>query len=185
MKKIIFASILALLVLFTCSCDNNPTESPTDTTISPTEIHAPATIDREGIMEMFKNESTFDDLKDKYNLEIEGETEWGTLVTICSDIPMVRFYFDKDKNLNAYKIWYIRVFASMVLPEYVEMDVHDIPIFMVKYREKGYGNLFNDILLADDYLRYDVSVDDDDILRCDDLVCVAKRGFNELEEIIV
>ena len=106
---------------------NAPTSTPTDISSPPLR----ETITREETREMFERNATFDELKDIYDLEIESESQNGRfLYAISNSIPYGGFNFMKNRDTNEFEILFIIIPAYMVLPEYVDMVIGEIPIIV-------------------------------------------------------
>ena len=124
-------------------------------------------ITRIDIIEMIENNATFDELKDKYSLSIDGELAY--LITKSGSIPNAYFYFKKDEITNEYKIEYIdNLIVSMVLPEYVDMAIDQIPIVLTTISDYG-------VILDDGDLNYNASLSRPGILSGNDWVSVGRQ----------
>jgi hypothetical protein len=165
--------LLALFLLVSCNNDINPDPTTTTSTKStqPTKKNnSSVELTRDDVKVMFENNATFDELKEKYNLEIEDESEFGELVTVCDDNPDIRFYFWREEK-NSYIIAYIEAPASMLLPEYVNVNVDKIPIVLEKGGKRG-----EVIFMGDKDFSYSVTVPPENILLAECLVSIEKRN---------
>ena len=191
MKKFLSIGIFAISMFLLVSCFGSPETKPsgTDTQNSESTVEpdtseyketthstengtASIELTKDEIRVMFEENATFESLKEKYNLRIEDESDYGDfgyLYTIC-DNPEVRFYFSRDGE-NPFIISYIGAPAAMLLPEYVNMPIEQIPIVL---RIEGFRD--DMIFMGDENFSYGVNIDyTKRILEGNNIVSIERR----------
>jgi len=75
--------------------------------------------------QLLADKPSFDEIKQKYDLEIDGESPY-FLYTKIKTMPDVEFNFMKDA-LNTFRLMNIAAPASVLIPEYVRMPRNELP----------------------------------------------------------
>jgi hypothetical protein len=154
MKKYIILTVLTVMILFLVSCNDvsriNSNVSSMQSSTSKAEVleikessvvstesdvtsSSSLVLTQAEVKDMLEKNATFDELKDKYNLQIESERDSENFeqISVICDNPEIRFYFAKPKQGSApYTISYLSAPVSMILSEYLNMPVEEIPILL-------------------------------------------------------
>ena len=152
MKKYIILTVLTVMILFLVSCNDvsriNSNVSSMQSSTSKAEVleikessvvstesdvtsSSSLVLTQAEVKDMLEKNATFDELKDKYNLQIEDERDSGDFgyIDVICDNPEIRFYFAKQGS-DPYTISCVDAPVSMILPEYINMPVEEIPILL-------------------------------------------------------
>ena len=180
--QMVIVAFIALFILNSCGQGNTTpqeVQKPSDDTVTNGAITTSAVGDpivnsltKDEMKKLLEQKPTFAEMKDKYNLRIIDEQFKYSTLAVSNKISEFEFYFNNDYDLSntdreTFILTGINAPASIMLPEYVNMQVDQIPIALIDSRGR--------IQMVDNYGWYSIGFSDPTILRSDDIVTILPR----------
>jgi hypothetical protein len=161
--KTVLAFLAVVLGFLVTACVGDVVPSTSGTAVSRsvtpqpsvTSSASPTVLTRAAIRELILEYATFEEVGERYELEINDDTLVGSLDARSPAMPEVYWNFlSGDDEPDVFRLDGVWGPASFVLPEYVGMRLDEIPIVLMIYGEDVGGTAAD--LLDDDGWEYHI-----------------------------